>query len=277
MARDLPTDWSFEALFGPQRDHPYFEGAADRPFRPHAFDFDPVNAWWCAEASLLTYVPEEEFVREALEAAGLRMTYRFDAGPRGFLAEGPDFSILAFRGTVFPDPHDLLADIDVRQTDFPGGGQVHQGFYDSIRMVRPRLGRRVDRATAPVWATGHSLGAALATLAGALLTPVRKVLTFGGPRIGDRAFGEHYPAPLWRVVNGSDFVARIPPAGPFRHLGELVYIDSTGRYRRDSKRWERVIDGVLGQIDLGTEAVDAIVDHAALCYAIHAENALSAQ
>jgi hypothetical protein len=274
MTRDLPHDYSREALFDPQRDHPYFEGAADRPFRPGATDFSPVNTWWCAEASLLTYVPEEEFVREKLAAAGLEMTWRFDAGPRGFLAEGPDFSLVAFRGTVFPDPHDVLADIDFRLTDFADGGQVHQGFYDSIRTIRPELGIRVDRAKGPVWATGHSLGAALATLAGALLTPVRAVLTFGGPRVGDRTFAEHYATPLWRIVNNSDLVPRIPPAGPFRHTGELVYIDARGRYRLDTERWERVLDGVAGQIDLGTDGVDAIVDHSPLHYAIHAANAV---
>jgi len=274
MVRDLPDDYSRQALFGPRRDHPYFEGAADRPFVPGAPEYDAVNAWWLAEASLLTYVPGEEFVRERLGAAGLDLTFHFDEGPRGFVAEGPDFSILAFRGTVFPDPHDVLADFDVRLTPFPGGGRVHQGFLDSIRGILPDLEGRLAAARAPVWATGHSLGAALATLAGALLPPVRAVLNFGSPRVGDASFRDAYPVPLWRVLNNNDFVPRIPPSGPFRHAGRLVYIDSGGRFRERTERWERVLDGLTGQIDRGGDAVDAIVDHSPLHYAIHAANAL---
>ncbi|MEN8148931.1 MAG: lipase family protein [Planctomycetota bacterium] len=276
MARDLPDDYSRAALFGPQRRHPYFEGAAERPFQPYATGFDPVNAWWLADASLLTYVPEEDIVREKLGTAGLEMTFYFDDGPRGFLAEGPEFTILAFRGTVFPDAHDFQADFDVRITAFPGGGRVHQGFFDSIRKILPELEPRVAAARSPVVATGHSLGAALAVLSAALLEPVTAVTTFGSPRIGDTVFGDRCRRPVWRVLNNNDLVGRIPPPGLFHHVGKLVYIDRKGRFHQEIRRRDRIVDSVAGQLDRGTDAVDAVVDHSPLHYAIHAANALPA-
>jgi hypothetical protein len=276
MVPDLPDDYSRATLFGPQRRHPYFEGAAERPFRPHADGYEPVNTWWLADASLLTYVPEERIVREKLADAGLRMTWRFDDGPRGFLAEGPDFSILAFRGTVFPDAHDVQADFDVRITAFPGGGRVHQGFFDSIGKVLPELESRIASVRGPVIATGHSLGAALAVLAAALLDPVTWVTTFGSPRIGDTVFRDRFRKPVWRVLNNNDLVGRLPPPGLFHHVGKRVYIDRNGRFHHDIRRRDRVLDSIAGQLDRGTDAVDAVVDHSPLHYAVHAANDLTA-
>ena len=193
---------------------------------------------------------------------------------RGFLAEGPDFSILAFRGTVFPDAHDVQADFDVRMTAFPGGGRVHQGFFDSIRKILPELEPRVAAVRSPLFATGHSLGAALAVLSATLLEPVKSVTTFGSPRIGDTDFRDQCRKPVWRVLNNNDLVGQLPPPGLFHHVGKLVYIDRNGRFHRDIQRWERVIDSVAGQLDRGTDAVDALVDHSPLHYAVHAANAL---
>jgi pimeloyl-ACP methyl ester carboxylesterase len=76
-----------------------------------------------------------------------------------------------------------------------------------------------------IWITGHSLGAALATLAADRLQAVHGLYTFGSPRVGDEAFQARFRPKAYRVVNGKDIVASVPPAGVFRHVGELILID----------------------------------------------------
>jgi triacylglycerol lipase len=274
----MASDRSLSKLFGPQRRHPYFDRAADRPFRPLSLDFEPVNVWWLAEASLLTYVPEVEFVRDTLKRAGFADPVVFDeSGTVGFLAAAREFAILAFRGTDPRRFEDWKTDFDARPKAAAGRGRVHRGFRDAHERADGRLADLIAGIDVPVWATGHSLGGAIATLAGARHPEVHALVTFGAPRVGDRAFRDAFPIPAWRVVHRSDLVSRVPPAGIYRHVGRRVYIDREGRYRHESERWERFVDSVAGQIASGPESWDALLDHSPLSYATHAADALSGE
>jgi alpha-beta hydrolase superfamily lysophospholipase len=74
----------------------------------------------------------------------------------------------------------------------------------------------------PIFYTGHSLGAALATLAAARRAP-KALYTFGSPRVGNAAFiASLGNIPIYRVVDDRDLVATVPPeALGFRHAGVL--------------------------------------------------------
>ncbi|XP_030515757.2 phospholipase A(1) DAD1, chloroplastic-like [Rhodamnia argentea] len=67
--------------------------------------------------------------------------------------------------------------------------------------------------------TGHSLGAALATLAAYDISstlegaPMVTVMSFGGPRVGNRSFRRHLEksgTKILRIVNSDDLVTRLP-------------------------------------------------------------------
>jgi hypothetical protein len=146
-------------------------------------------------------------------------------------------AILAFRGTEPTDTINWLADASIKKVAFharpPGAprGYVHGGFYRNIRAVWPQV---IDILTAvrPEWiyVTGHSFGAALAALAGALLVDyatekpdgygglwprVKGVFTFGQPMVGDETFaglyGPSLGARLVRFVYAHDIVPHLPP------------------------------------------------------------------
>jgi hypothetical protein len=79
---------------------------------------------------------------------------------------------------------------------------------------------------------GHSLGAALATLAMSAWRAARLV-TFGCPRVGDPAFAATIDASACRrYVGCCDIVCRVPPAGRwYTDVAPMRYIDAAGVVR----------------------------------------------
>jgi hypothetical protein len=171
-----------QTVFPPNLDRDYFADAIQNPFRPQARGFEAVNAWWLAEAALLAYA-DEAFARQQFERAGLgQVTFVSEAGSQCYLAESRDFVLAVFRGTQVPKPgqatdrirgleetiRDFIADADFRLGEWVPDRFVHEGFkrgLDSIwSQLQPRLLEHV-RAGRPIWITGHSVGAPLATLA----------------------------------------------------------------------------------------------------------------
>jgi triacylglycerol lipase len=174
--------------------------------------------------------------------------------------------IVCFRGTEPDRPEDWIADLGFDLVDGPMGGRVHAGFYDALSMVWDSIDRQVCQLQAErprrLWVTGHSLGAALATLAVARWRdndlPVAGLYTFGQPRTGDRTFARNFDFAFrphaFRIVNHLDIVTRTPPRSlGYRHLGNFVYFTESGEMTNDVDWWQRFLDGWTG-------AIDAILD-----------------
>lgn len=307
----------------PHRDRSFFENSDRHPFRYHAGKFELVNAWWLAEASLLVY-DEESYVKQEFGKAGLH-TFKLFTGKstQCFVTANDEFVIVAFRGTqVYNWDHkadfggmlaDILADIDLTLVESQQGGYVHRGFQHALDEIWQdqageqglesclnQLKHAGDRHRT-LWFTGHSLGAALATLAADRYGNVQGVYTFGSPRVGDSAFQTAYQITTYRFVNHNDVVThvpllgpyatlRIPPKGAFRHVGELRYIDSEGHIRDKphlASSLSEKVHGYLGHLFhshgqsrsglLGEIPVDGLVDHAPLYYANHIWNSYLAE
>ena len=91
---------------------------------------------------------------------------------------------------------------------------------------------------------GHGASGALATLAALELAdagvPVAELVTFGAPRVGNKAFASHFEDsvafPVHRVTHARDPVPHMPSAAagkrPFnRRVGKLVVLDSRALVR----------------------------------------------
>jgi hypothetical protein len=292
--------------------HSYFQDASQHPFRPGATAFEPVNAWWLAEAALLAYAGPE-FAREAFAKAGLKLEGDqpfHGASTECYVAHGDDFVIVAFRGTqVFkPGAHgnveallaalrDVITDAKFCLKDVDGGGCVHSGFQKALDEVWNPLVARLQQLTKErpqrtVWFTGHSLGAALATLAAARYPAARGLYTFGSPRVGNAAFAKRLKVPAYRFVNNNDVVTRVPPFGlhedrktrdTYEHVGIEKYIDIHGRIGQAKSLLDQV-GGVLDNLKNEAAAVigghdwllrqplDSFNDHGPLYYALHTWN-----
>lgn len=193
------------------------------------------TAWLMAELSRLAYRKFEADEAErgdlvaALADAGLELVGPFDArdtGTQGFVAVAPGrFAVLVFRGTE-KDFKDIRADLDARFMK-SASGRAHRGFVTAYDSAADQIRSLLDKVSTdlPLYVAGHSLGGALATVAGSDLARQRVVAacyTFGSPRVGDAEWSDGVKIPVYRVVNGADGVPMVPLSGFARWLLDHV-------------------------------------------------------
>ncbi len=164
-----------------------------------------------------------------------------DSDSAGFIVANDDVVVVTFRGTK--TVANMLTDLNAQKQPFSFGevgGQVHAGFMSAgesvFAMIKNKIGALQD-SEQPILFTGHSLGAALATIAVARrLVPPGQVFglyTFGSPRVGDatfaRSFDRSFNNRTYRFSNYRDPVTGVPPEMiGFQHVGRLVYFDDEG-------------------------------------------------
>jgi hypothetical protein len=269
VAKKYPYDPSADALLRPALNAAFFEDWNDDDKRePNLL---------CAEMSRLAYADPAR-VREALGRVGFELVGAFkDAavGTQGFVAtasarQAPRTTVLAFRGTE-QKFEDLVTDFNTVQTvspaGFPAGARIHSGFLKGYSAVRDQVARLLAAREGPLLITGHSLGAALATLAAVDHRPAGLV-TFGSPRVGDSAFAGHFAGlaaegAIRRYVDCCDVVARVPPERfdavqfftLFDELGQFDRLDGLqGSAARIAARLAAAgLDALFRQIDSGIE------------------------
>lgn len=181
--------------------------------------------------------------------------------------ESPDNVVVVFRGTVSPknwkinfmmgqavhppeeDPEWLQG--KWRKPSFGGREpRVHQGFWMAYESIREELLKDLEECFQEVptrkrlLCAGHSLGGALATL---IAFDARLVLgmseenvslvTFGSPKVGNRAFARRFNAVLldnFRIVNHSDAITNVPKTyvTHFEHVPRGILVDQHGNMVR---------------------------------------------
>ena len=139
------------------------------------------------------------------------------------------------RGTA--NPQDWLSNLDFEQVCFdpddPSKGNVEKGFYELYQQLVPSIvhfivERSLDSRINNIYVTGHSLGAAIATLISVhpTLLKIRKPIlyTFASPRVGCPVFAQYFESldmEAWRVVNTEDVITTMPLATPVVELLKL--------------------------------------------------------
>lgn len=306
------------SAFPPNENFQYFEDGGRHAFRHRSQEFEWVNAWWLAEAALLSYA-EGRFAIPAFQAAGLAVEGAQPfSGPSSqcYVAHTQDFAIVAFRGTQVVKPgleepldqvirsvaHDLLADAKFLLVDSGLGGRVHRGFQDGLdeiwaSQVEPHLRRlQKENPARTFWFTGHSLGAALATIGAARFGNVEGLYTFGSPLVGDEEFAKSFRVKnAYRFVHHRDPITQMALGGPrqkppgfarYEHVGTLKYIDGDGRLgAAEVTLLGRLAAGARANFEFFGQELKSLVsrrvlelptpelnDHAPLFYAIHVWN-----
>jgi triacylglycerol lipase len=288
-------DNSWDAVLKPGKATAYFDVLAQTTFEADATAYSKINAWWLAELCRLIYRQQSDEVKDAkpptrqqvLDKVGLDEVEFFNEGgteaalikTKG--SRAVKFAALVFRGTT--DLEDWLTDVTVIPEGWAGQGFIHEGFAEALKLVWAKITASLDKnvpSDCPLFIAGHSLGAALATLAASLRQP-RALYTFGSPRVGDDDFGATLSGGnVFRVVNNRDVVPTVPPPLPFHHVGELHYITHDGgmlvnpdddTVARDRLKRDRFSLFSLDWKNLFTNAPEPFADHAPVNYVAHLE------
>jgi triacylglycerol lipase len=305
-----------DKLLPPDLSRAYFESCAELPFEATASEFSLKNAWWLAEASFAAYGDDNKQVNlDHLTSANWKVSVITSSNVRCLTLDGPDALILAFRGTRvegFQDPvsqfrllklnwSDLIADVNFPRQDLGNGRKAHRGFVTALDMVSEQMKSVVRKAKQlspdkQIWCTGHSLGAALATVAADRLSQEFKVqglYTYGSPRVGNDDFVNSFPVPnAYRFVHHRDVITMVPPPGLFAHVGRLRYLTTDGRLLEVEEKhglfddlregvdfWKKVVEVATKAFHIGNMAtwpvpVEALADHAPVYYANETWNLL---
>ena len=279
---------SFEDLFAPNWEYEYFSPAHRHPFVANQGRFSLVNAGWLADCSLLVYVTDEAEVTTRLTRDGgfTDVTcIRFERpGAQCFIAYRKEGAVVCFRGTEVGEWQDLAADAEFvlepqRGTD--DQASVHRGFLRSLNTIWSEIEGSLDGRGA--WFTGHSLGAALATLAADRYANVYSLYTFGSPRVGEENFRRQFRPRAYRFVNNNDGVTLVPPnvgVLPYEHIGDLKYLDETGHLIENPDVWRQFKASLTGHLkrvvevqrefrrgDFDAVPLDQLADHSPTSYA----------
>jgi hypothetical protein len=254
MNKPLPQA-KFKQIRPPNENYTYFEDKDRHPFLPQATSFELVNAGWLADFALLAYGGEalikKFFKQSGLTDAGFDFKFFSKQTTQCFVAHNAEFVVVSLRGTEIDNFRGALTDwlrnFEVLPVSDDSGGRVHEGFKRDIKAVwqdlKAHLQPLLGKGTRTLWITGHSLGAALATLAAERAVrdghfAVQGVYTYGSPRVGDDGFKQAYTtqgldACTFRFVNNVDVVPKLPPVDLYKHVGQLKFIDRDGHLHLD--------------------------------------------
>ena len=255
--------------------------------------YSPMNAYILASIAQKSYEGREEFVDHA-ESCGLNTTEFFtdqETDAQAYVTIASGDIVISFRGTEVDAPQDIQTDLDFHRVDVELGagaskvkGQVHHGFYKSFMTLWPDITKYIaeHKNGQRIWVTGHSLGAALATLAvadaAAHNMDIYAAYTIGSPHVGDEQFADAYDSTYrdrtFRIVNNNDSVPRLLSLAGYRHVGIEQRITFRGGLINDPSCWQSSSDRMLGCFSCcfwgnpndGVPIYDGINDHGAEGY-----------
>ena len=124
---------------------------------------------------------------------------------------------------------------------FVGGGNVNYFFNNGFTLLWNAglkdafLTLKNKYPDYQILVTGHSLGAAEATICAGTISALKYVepskillMAFGSPRVGDKAFADAFPKLVreaYRVVHRKDLIPHLPPEGllGYIHIASEVW------------------------------------------------------
>lgn len=201
----------------------------------------PQQAALMAKLSELAYKDIRE-VEEEFAQLGFNAHFFDFNGSQAYLLKNAHDLVVVCRGTEPTEFKDIKSDLDARMVPSSTGiGHVHRGFKKAVDNIWADLQDQLRSygKTRKIWCTGHSLGAAMATLLAYRLQrtedcPNPKALfTFGSPRVGNKKYVKEIESIgllHFRFVNNADIVARVP-IWPYRHFGGMYYMNHWGNLR----------------------------------------------
>lgn len=226
-------------------------------FEPQAIAYSPINAIGLAQAARIAYLNQFAIASTVHTWQFTNFHFFEQRATQAFMMGNDKVIILAFRGTEACCLKDWMGNADI-VTVKACGGRVHRGFSLGLEAIWQEILIQLQRFRTnnqTLFITGHSLGAALATLAAAKLPAVGQAVqglyTFGSPRVGcpefAHAFNQSFKNRTFRFVNHNDLVTRVALRSlGYDHVGKCLYFDAEGRLHEEIEFWHQFLDTVKG-------------------------------
>ena len=225
-----------------------YDREAFKKFEPRSeFSLDHARAMmWMSQLAYETHRPATiEHVRKLWEFDEITPVVRTNSSvikgaimdSRGIIAKRGNVTVVAFAGTDPAVLENVISDFDVAPVGPTG---THHGFKAAFDAVAEDVGPAITASAKPVFITGHSLGAALATFTTqrhANAAQLAATYLYGAPRVGGTTFASQYNAArgerTYRLVHGHDVVATVPMSRfGFHHVGRLLACASNAKFDR---------------------------------------------
>ncbi len=211
-----------------------------------------------AEFARLAYRDEQDVDARIQQWGGQLTTWIDDTeiDTQAFIATNAEHIILSFRGTE-KNVKDITTDLEFKKScpSWATNITIHHGFNKAFS---PAVQKAIQQTLSTLsgkrlWVCGHSLGGALASVAGAWLTTqqhhVHGILTIGQPRTGDIDFKNWYDNTLGlqskhlRFTNDHDMVPHVPPRFVhYHHVGTHLHFDEHGTLQHNPPQWLQWVD-----------------------------------
>lgn len=234
-----------------------------------------------ARLSAIAYGDLKEVKKQAKELGFTTVEFYNKDGAQAYRFQNRHDLVIACRGTEPTCFNDIKADLKAIPVMAETVSRVHRGFKKEVDDLWPMIVEDLlaKRAKQSLWFTGHSLGAAMATIMASRclycekLPDPEELYTYGSPRVGWRGYVVHLGVEHHRWVNNNDVVTRVPLAlMGYRHHGTEHYMNAYGQVRKNTG-WQRVKDrwrGMLMGIKKGS--IDNFSDHSMVNYIANIES-----
>lgn len=228
-----------------------------------------------AQLAQIAYCNEKDAIRQAKKLGFTTIEFYELDGAQAYRFMNKHDIVIACRGTEPTELNDIKADLKAAPVMADTIGRVHRGFKKEVDELWPMVKEDLQRVgkTRTAWFTGHSLGAAMATLMASRCEDdptapnIEELYTYGSPRVGWRKFVNSLDVTHHRWVNNNDIVTRVPLAAMgYKHDGIEHYMNAYGLERKLTT-WQRSKDRWRGMwMGIKQGGIDSFSDHSMTNY-----------
>lgn len=220
---------------------------------------------------------------KVFQKMGFTTVFLSNQRAEAYILRNADDVVIVCRGTEPNQWSDISADLSLdRVKPLYGTGKVHVGFKSYADKLWGPISdaiRETKSTKKNLWITGHSLGAAMATLIARRCTledtlqKPEALFTYGSPRVGDKTYVAEFDSLLvhHRWVNDGDIVTKIPLPPFYYHCGTMHHIDGTGLVTPKMETKKRIITLIKLFLGFGKALLSKVMgdvkDHSSQIYA----------
>ncbi len=203
-------------------------------FEINEFPLQNKNLASCIISNLAYYYDNVEYIDNVIKNWGLEYKLIILDTLVYIIFYNENNLYIVFKGTT--SFKEVLSDIDFIQIDdsYNIPGKMHRGFHNLIlkNNVIESIQETLEElhGSRKIIITGHSLGAALATVFYAYISNTIEdveLITFGSPRVGDREFSEKIKST--RFVHGNDIITKLP-IFYYKHSEKIIRLGNSYSY-----------------------------------------------